>query len=590
VVKDSEKKLSEQHRLLQAAVDNMTDGLIMFDADARVVVCNQRYLQMYNASPEIVRPGCSLRDVLLHRKATGGFFGDVDEYIADSFARTATGAPSMKIREFDDGRVLLIKDQPLEGGGWVATHEDITERRRVEQRIAHLALHDPLTDLPNRMLFRQRLEQALVRVRRGGGLALLYLDIDHFKTVNDTLGHPIGDQLLIGLARRLRECVREIDTVARLGGDEFAVIQSDSGRPEDAVALAARILERMKTPFNFDGHQFVADVSVGIALAPGDAVEAEDLMKSADMALYGSKGDGRGAFRFFKPQMDERMKSRRALELQLRNALARGEFELYYQPIVNLRTNEISTCEALLRWRHPERGLLLPIDFIPAAAELGVIVPIGEWVLRTACAVAAQWPENVRVAVNLAPLQLKSPNLVPVVVNALAAAGLSTSRLEIEITEAVLWYDSAAILAKLHQLRELGVHLVMDDFGSGYASLSHLQSFPFDKIKIEQRLTSGLSEGKDPATIMRMVAALAGALCMISVAEGVETREQLEEVKRLGYTEMQGFLFSGAKTPEDISQFFAAHTGAKEGSTLQVPTRRIAMNRAPRPPPVRSRR
>jgi EAL domain-containing protein (putative c-di-GMP-specific phosphodiesterase class I) len=288
--------------------------------------------------------------------------------------------------------------------------------------------------------------------------------------------------------------------------------------------------------------------------------------------------------------MDERMKSRRVLELQLRNALAEGEFELNYQPIVNLRTNEISTCEALLRWRHPERGMLLPADFLPAAAELGVIVPIGEWVLRTACAVAAQWPDNVRVAVNLAPLQLTSPNLVPVVVNALAAAGLSTSRLEIEITEAVLWSDSAAILAKLHQLRELGVRLVMDDFGSCYASLSHLQSFPFDKIKIEQRLTRGLSEGKDPATIMRMVAALAGALCMISVAEGVETREQLEEVKRLGYTEMQGFLFSGAKNPEDMSQLFATQPGAKQGSTLQVPTRRIAMKRAPRPTPVRSRR
>ncbi len=327
LIKESEKRLVEQHRLLQAAVDNMADGLIMFDGEARVVVCNQRYLQMYNASPEVVRPGCSLRDLLLHRKATGGFFGDVEDYIADSFARTATGAPSTKIKEFDDGRVLQIRDHPLAGGGWVATHEDITERRRTERQIAHMALHDPLTDLPNRVLFCQRLEQALVRVRRGGGLAVLYLDVDHFKTVNDTLGHPIGDELLRGIARRLRECVREIDTIARLSGDEFAVIQTGSGQPEAAVTLATRILETMKVPFSLDGQQVLADVSIGIALAPGDGIEAGELLKNADIALYGSKADGRGTFRFFKLQMDERMRNRRIQELQLRNALTTGELD-----------------------------------------------------------------------------------------------------------------------------------------------------------------------------------------------------------------------------------------------------------------------
>ena len=299
LIEESQADLREQNQRLQVAVDNMSAGLIMFDGSARVVVCNKRYLEMYCASPEVVKPGCTLRDLLIHRKATGGFSGDIDEYIADSLASTATGNPTVKIKEFSDGRVIQIKDQPLSGGGWVAIHEDITERRRAERRIARLAHYDPLTDLPNRVLFFENLRSALSRVATGGGIAVLYLDVDRFKTVNDTHGHSVGDRLLKGIAERLRQCTRETDTVARLSGDEFAIIQSTLHRPADAAHLASRILEGMKKPFEFDGRRLTADVSIGIAIAPRDGVEEDKLLGNADMALYDSKAHGRGTYRFF---------------------------------------------------------------------------------------------------------------------------------------------------------------------------------------------------------------------------------------------------------------------------------------------------
>jgi diguanylate cyclase (GGDEF)-like protein len=307
LIEESQAKLRDQHQLLQAAVDNMTDGLIMFDGSARVVVCNRRYLEMYRASPEVVKPGLTLRDLLIHRRATGGFYGDIDEYIADSLASTATGNPSIKIKEFANGRVIQIKDQPLPSGGWVAIHEDITERRRAERRIAHMALYDSLTDLPNRVLFFERLRSALSRVPTQGNIAVLYLDVDRFKVVNDTYGHAVGDRVLKGAAGRLRRCAREADTVARLGGDEFAIIQSTVHEPSDAALLASRILDEIETPFEFDGHRVAPGVSIGIAIAPRDGLEEDKLLSNADMALYAAKARGRGTYCFFSLEMEGRI-------------------------------------------------------------------------------------------------------------------------------------------------------------------------------------------------------------------------------------------------------------------------------------------
>jgi diguanylate cyclase (GGDEF)-like protein/PAS domain S-box-containing protein len=439
--------------------------------------------------------------------------------------------------------------------------EDITERARSEQRIVHLAHHDALTDLPNRVLFREQLDQALARVGRGELLAVLYLDLDLFKHVNDTLGHPVGDMLLKAVADRLRDCVRTIDSVARLGGDEFAVIQPSIERPSDAVALATRIGEALREPFRLDGHEVVIDVSVGIAIAPMDATARDELLKHADMALYAAKGAGRGTYRFFEPEMNERMQSRHELERDLRQALADGEFELHYQPIVNLRDNSISGCEALLRWNHPTRGMVPPAEFIPVAEEIGLINPLGEWVIRTACATAATWPETVKVSINLSPAQLKGDALLPVVVGALEDSGIPPSRLDFEITESVLMKDTFATLHTLHQLRELGVRIAMDDFGMGHSSLSYLLSFPFDTIKIDRSFIRGVPNGGNALAIVRAVASLANSLEMATIAEGVETERQLEMVRTLGCTEMQGFVFSPPRPAADIARLLASPAG-----------------------------
>ena len=378
----------------------------------------------------------------------------------------------------------------------MATHEDITERRQAEQQIAYMARHDSLTDLPNRMQFREQLARTLAGVSRGERLAVLCLDLDNFKSVNDTLGHQVGDELLKAVANRLRGCVRESDTAARIGGDEFAIVQTGIDTASDTASLARRICESLRAPYNLLGHTVMVDANIGIAIAPNDGTEPTELLKNADMALYGAKAHGRGTYRFFEPEMDARIKARRTLELALRAALAHGEFELYYQPLVDLQKDEVTSCEALLRWQHPERGMIGPAEFIPVAEEIGLIVPLGEWVLKQACADAAQWRDDVKVAVNLSPIQVMHKNLVPVVVGALASSGLPAHRLEIEITESVLLQNTELTLATLHRLLELGVKISMDDFGTGYSSLSYLRSFPFDKIKIDRCFISDLADGE----------------------------------------------------------------------------------------------
>jgi len=566
LVAERTAQLSEREQELDAAINNMSQGLIMFDASARMVVCNQRYFEMYQLSPEIVKPGSTLRELLDHRIANGTFMGDPEQYAEELRASLAKGDTTRLIIELAGGRTVSLINHRMRNGGWVATHEDITERRDAEKKIAYMAGHDMLTDLPNRTQLRERLGHALADVHRGERLAVLYLDLDHFKTVNDTLGHPIGDQLLQAVAGRLRGCIRDNDTVARVGGDEFAIIQRGIEAPPDATSLACRIGDAIRAPYEIDGHTVIVDSSIGISLAPDDSVGPDTLLKNADMALYRAKTDGRATYRFFEPEMDARMHARRMLELALRAALSKQEFEVYYQPIINLNDNTITSFEALIRWHHPERGMISPVEFIPLAEEIGLIVPIGEWVIRRACVDAAKWPQDVKIAVNLSPVQLTHPNLVPVVVNALAASGLAPHRLELEITEAVLMQNTEVTVATLHRLRHLGVHISMDDFGTGYSSLSYLRSFPFDKIKIDRSFVKGLGEGEESAAIVRAVAGLAQSLHMTTTAEGVETEQQMQQVRSLGCTEMQGFLFSPPVSLDRVARLFELRAESKRGA------------------------
>jgi diguanylate cyclase (GGDEF)-like protein len=451
-------------------------------------------------------------------------------------------------------------------GGTVSTHQDITEQRRSEAKIAHMAHHDALTGLPNRRLLDERLEQAVAHAKRGEIVATHLLDLDYFKNVNDTLGHPVGDKLLRMVADRLRRLVQEGETVARMGGDEFAIVQVQVAQPSDATALAQRVIEAVSEPYEIDGHQVVVGASVGISVSVTDGPSSDLLLRNADLALYRAKSGGRGTLRFFEPEMDAQMQTRRLMESDLRKALVGHEFEVHYQPIVNLQSNEISAFEALIRWQHSERGMVSPAAFIPLAEEIGLIVPIGEWVLRTACSAAARWPDHTKICVNLSPVQFRSRGLVEVVIGALATSGLRPGRLELEITETVLLADTEATLAVLHQLRGLGVRIAMDDFGTGYSSLSYLQTFPFDRIKIDRSFVKGVAEDIGSLNIVRAVAALAKGIGMATTAEGVETQEQLDAVKAEGCTEMQGFLFSRALPSRDIERLFLSKPKAIENA------------------------
>jgi diguanylate cyclase (GGDEF)-like protein len=543
--KQREEQLRLENLKLDAALQNMSQGLVMFDRDGNLIVCNQKYVELYQLPPALSRPGVSHKEILEHRIGTGVVAeSNSVRFVKDRTAVGVPKSPAETVLELADGRTLLVALRPLQNGGWVSTHEDITSRREAEAQIAHMAHHDALTNLPNRTLLRERLEDALAHVHRGGQIAVLYLDLDHFKSINDTLGHGVGDELLKAVAQRLKGCIGEQDTIARLGGDEFAVVQTGIGSPSDVANLAARMRDALIQPYDLEGHQVPADVSIGISIAPDDTSDADQLLKNADMALYRSKADGRGTFRFFEPQMDERVKARRTLELDLRNAIVHGEFELYYQPLLNLERHEISACETLLRWHHPTRGMVPPVEFIPVAEETGLINQIGEWVLRQACVEAASWPPDIALAVNLSPVQFKNQNLAQLVVSALAHSGLPAQRLELEITEAVLLQNNEATLATLHRLRELGVRVAMDDFGTGYSSLSYLRSFPFDKIKIDRSFICDIADKDESGAIVQAVTSLASRLNMATTAEGVETEAQLQIVERLGCTEMQGYLYS----------------------------------------------
>jgi diguanylate cyclase (GGDEF)-like protein/PAS domain S-box-containing protein len=553
--------LSERTSRLQAIVDNFPGGITFLDSSLRMVVCNEKALRFLDLPGALFADGPPGVEDVLRLDARRGEYGEGEEQalVDERMALVRERRPQVVERERADGTVLELRGVPLDDGGFLTTYMDITERRRSEAKIVHMALHDSLTDLPNRVLLNERLEQALARVKRGEILAVHLLDLDHFKTVNDTMGHPTGDKLLKMVTARLRVLVRDTDTIARMGGDEFAILQVAIVQPADATALALRIIDAVSAPYTIDGQQVVIGTSVGVAIGPLDGLTPDQLIRNSDLALYRAKADGRGTYRFFGPEMDAQLQARQSIEHDLRRALAAGEFELHYQPVVDLGTDEVCGVEALIRWRHPHKGLVPPGTFIPVAEETGFIVPLGEWAIFEACRTAATWPGHIRVAVNLSPRQFRNPGFMQLVVRALEVSGLSAERLELEITENMLMHDTETTLSTLYQLRALGVRIAMDDFGTGYSSLSYLQSFPFDKIKIDRSFVKDIADGVGSLNIVRAVAAMASGLGMATTAEGVETREQLETIRAEGCTEMQGFIFSKPLPAHEIAELLRAH-------------------------------
>jgi diguanylate cyclase (GGDEF)-like protein len=542
------------------ALNNMPLGLMMFDADRSLVVANNRIMALFGASPDTSRRGASVK-ALLDESARAQRVAEAD------VQRLATGFEERLSRRVDtpltatteDGRSLSFTFEGMNGGGSVVLVEDVTERLAAEAAIRHLARYDPLTKLPNRTYFREEIMRVLVQMHeKHERCAILFIDLDQFKQVNDTLGHSQGDELLCAVADRLRTVVRDTDLVARLGGDEFVIVQSPMRRSDQATSLARRIVSILNDTFDVDGHQVIIGASVGIAIAPRDGIDADTLLKNADMALYRAKANGRSTWRFFEKDMDVEAQARRSLELDLRNALATGSFDVFYQPVVNLHTQKIASFEALLRWSHPQRGMVSPADFVPVAEEMGIIVEIGNLVLQKACAECMRWPDDVHVAVNISSTQFSRSDVTKVVRHALAASGLPARRLEIEITETTLLQNTHSTRLALDTLREMGVRISLDDFGTGYSSLSYLHNFPLDKVKIDRSFLKGIGSSERSLTLLHGVARLSSQLGMTVVMEGVETEEQLQLIAaRPGVDQVQGYLYSPAVPAREVSRLLA---------------------------------
>lgn len=567
-----ERFLRDQYARFGIALDNMTQGLCLFDRDDALIVMNARFAQMHEVPPHLSREGTPLRALLAH---LSGRVHDADRNavlpLVEACELTAArGTPLTLTCNFADGRAIGIVHAPIPDGGWVCTHEDVTDRQRNEERIVHMARHDGLTGLPNRFHLKERLEESLANRADGAGTTVLCLDLDGFKIVNDTHGHQAGDELLCAVAARFASMLSADDFVARHGGDEFAVVMTRSAMPADASRLAERLVEILQAPFEIQGNEVTIGTSIGIATADGTAVTTATLLRQADVALYQAKAAGRGTWRFFDSAMDADIRRRRQLGADLRSALADGHLDLHYQPLVEARTLAIRGFEALMRWRHPVHGFVSPAEFIPIAEETGLIRGLGAWALNRACSDAARWPEHVKVAVNLSPVQFVGGELVEKVGTALRTSGLRAERLELEITESVLLQDNEATLALLHRLRALGVRISMDDFGTGYSSLSYLRQFPFDKIKIDQSFVRNLGHEPGNIEIVRAVVGLGKALGMSVLAEGVEAAGQLEILVWEGCDELQGYLFSRPRPVDEACELLAdsaPFTASDEGRT-----------------------
>src|SRR5215467_7695560 len=540
------RALSRKSELFDITLRNMSGGLCMFDSMQRLVMCNERYAAMYGLTLEQMKPGTTLRAILEARVRSGNCPEDTRSYIDQRLDEVRRTDAHVVINHLRDGRVIAVNHQPLAGGGSIAVHQDITAQCEIEAKVARMARYDALTDLANRTRFMEKVGEALARLRqRQETFSILLLDLDQFKDVNDSLGHPVGDALLKAVATRLRAAAGESDTVARLGGDEFAILQTVESEQKDcAIVLANRILQALTEPYNLDGYNVAIGTSIGIALAPQHGTEPDLLLRNADLALYRTKAQGRNGYRFFEPWMEEQARSRRALEGDLRHAITRGEFELYYQTVIDIRTQAVCGAEALIRWHHAHRGLVGPDQFISLAEETGLIVPLGEWILRQACADAARLPEHIKVAVNLSAAQFGKGDLLDIVTRALSDANLPPHRLELEVTEYTLLRNNGENLAILNELKSLGVSIVLDDFGTGYSSLSHLQMFPFEKLKIDKSFVAELSNRAECAAIVCAVIGLGRSLGIGTTAEGVETREQFELLRAAGCREAQGYLLS----------------------------------------------
>jgi diguanylate cyclase (GGDEF)-like protein/PAS domain S-box-containing protein len=544
-LREREAELQAQNMRFDAALKNMPFGLCVFDVNERLVVCNERYSEMYGLSPEQTTVGVTLRSILEARIAVGRSPEDGTAYIKQSLSDVHRRDPFYSEIAIRDGRTFAVNHRPMPEGGWVAIHQDITAQRQAEMQITYMARHDGLTGLANRAVLLEKMEEATARLKRyGNRFTVFLLDLDLFKTVNDSLGHPVGDELLKLVARRLSDCIRETDTVARLGGDEFAILATAGGdQCEAAIALAGRLLDAVAAPYDLDGQHLNIGTSIGIALAPEHGAAVDQLMKNADLALYKAKSEGRDAYRFFEDAMGIEVSTRRAHQGELRSALANDEFELHYHPIVDIGSGETASIEALIRWRHPQRGMIAPADFIPLAEETGLINPIGDWVLRKACSDAVRWPSHIKVSVNLSAVQFRKSCPIDNFSKALRESGLPPERLELEITESVLLQNNVEHVETLHQLRLMGISIVLDDFGTGYSSLSYLRMFPFDKIKIDRSFVHELAKNADCAAIVSAVAGLGASLHIATVAEGIETGDQLLLVHAAGCTHAQGYLF-----------------------------------------------
>jgi diguanylate cyclase (GGDEF)-like protein/PAS domain S-box-containing protein len=560
--RQSKGKLRQQKILLDTALENMSQGLCMFDADGNMTLFNERYAKMMGLSAAWLK-GRSLLDLFKRRKASGEFVGDPEGFFARVVTDAREGKFNTRIMQTSGGRALRVVDQPMRGGGWVATFEDVTEWRKAQAQISYMAHHDALTGLANRTQLVKKLEKVLaVLPLKGGSVAVHFIDLDRFKKVNDTLGHEGGDFLLKTAAERLRSVTRVNDVVARLGGDEFVVVQIGVGSKDQAEDLASRLTSAVTAPMKFREQSIIATVSVGVALTPADGNDPERLLKSADLAMYKAKADGRNCIRFFQPEMDAELQARSKLERTIRDAVLHDRYELHYQPLFEMSEHRLTGFEALIRLPADDGTLIPPLAFIPVAEELRLIDRIGEWVLRAACRTAVTWPENLTVAVNLSPAQFLpglAGSVSDIVAAALKDAGLAAHRLELEITETLLLGDSAAIMAELQTLKAMGVAIVMDDFGTGYSSLSYLWRFPFDKIKIDRSFMQGFNgSGRDAKTLVKTIIALGRELNMRVTVEGVETAAQAAFLDKADGDQVQGFFFGRPVPGSEVSAYILA--------------------------------